>query len=276
MTNSAALLLASALLAITGGTASPCRAAQAAANDNNGTAAPQQTAPAQTAAPAVSSRAARATKAAPLPAGTAPRRTNSVMALLQLIGTQIAVLDRAYEGFARVRVEQEARITGLQNDLSRAQTTTALDETRAVRLVADIGQAQQQIAQAFVRARAEAVGALSPEQRAKLAVLQAENPIVTDDKYRHLLLLPLDALFQVRVDADTVKRLAEARREGRSLPDFRVGVGISNYGYGFGVGYGGLWFGADHYHMWRRYHQRSGGGLTGPVRGNVRFGGPRR
>jgi hypothetical protein len=52
-------------------------------------------------------------------------------------------------------------------------------------------------------------------------------------------------------------------------------VGISNYGYGFGVGYGGLWFGADNYRLWHRYYQR-GGGLTGPVRGNVRFGGPRR
>ena len=187
------------------------------------------------------------------PTMSRPQRTNSIIALLLLDGAQIDRLDRAYDDYARTRLEREADIARLSEDLKRVQAPTAPpDEKRAARLVRDMGEAQQKILDAFVRARSEALRALTPEQRAQLEVIQAENKLVTDDKYRQLLLLPLDALLQVRVDLDTVNRLLAARRGRRSDdPRFRASVGYGSYGHGFG--YGG--FGYDYWRLRHRHFQ---------------------
>ena len=98
--------------------------------------------------------------------------------------------------------------------------------------------AEKTIADAFLKARGEALKALSPEQRAQLDQLRAERRPVTEDKYRQLLLLPLDEIWQVPIDPETARALLDAgafaARSPRQYPYLGAGFGFTSYGYGYG------------------------------------------
>ena len=195
--------------------------------------------------------AATAAERAPA-AAPSPRRTNSIIAILLLDGTQIERLNRAYDAFARTRLEQEAAVAARQDALKAAQAPATFDERKAARILGEIKNAEQKIAEAFLRARAEALAALTPEQRAALEQARAQNRVVTDDKYRRLLLVDLEGMWHTPLDPDTARALVARGRERNYYGDAYLGYFGHGYGYGYGYGFG--W-----HHRFPRV--RPGGGL---------------
>ena len=72
-----------------------------------------------------------------LRAQNAPR-TESLPRLLGLDARQVERLDRLYDGFARTRLREEARIMEWQDELKLAQSPTSFDEREAIRLMRGI------------------------------------------------------------------------------------------------------------------------------------------
>lgn len=199
----------------------------------------------------------------PLYAQTAPSQeppvAASVATQLGLSRRQIERLNTIYDKFAIIRLEQESRIADWQAQLKQAQAIDSFDERQTDRLTRDIAGAEQKITSAFVKARADALKTLMPEQRADLETLAAQRKTVRDDAYRQLLLLTVEDFWRVPVDAETVRRLSELRSYtvpraydyrstgyvgglGRSYGSMGGYYGYSVYGarpYGYGTyGYG--------------------------------------
>lgn len=194
---------------------------------------------------------------APLAASPSPS-AESVRDLLALGTGQVERLNRTYEAFARTRLEQEARIAAWQDEMKRVQSPLTFDEKRAARLVRDVSGAEQKIADAFVKTRAEALRILTPDQRVVLESLLVERRAVTPDKYRQILLLGISEIWQVPVDGETARALltapAYAARSPQTyryytaaysyygMPPYGLdshafgSYSFSSYGYSFGGG----------------------------------------
>lgn len=219
-----------------------------------------------------------------LAAGAALRAQNnmetadSVIKLLALNSKQSERLDRLYDNFARTRLEQEAKLAAWQDEFKQTQSQIQPDERNAARLTRDIKGAEARIATAFLQARAEGLKVLTPEQRIKIETLDPKA--ARDDKYRQLLLLKVDDIWQVTVDADTARRLLNATAYAARSPNryryFGAPYDFSTYGYGLGGHhfYGGHNHAINHdhhhdSHPWHAHHDHHGPGTPHTGRGHV-------
>jgi hypothetical protein len=169
--------------------------------------------------------------------------------LLRLDATRIAKLDRAYETYARARLEQEARIADWQEELRTAQAAATFDERKASQLSGSISGAENKIATAYLKARGEALNALTSQQLIELEKLEAANQRVRDDKYRFLLLSQVEDLWRTPLDPETGQALLSANssvaapvqqnyyRNYYAVPPVYnspvYGYGWNSYGYGY-------------------------------------------
>jgi hypothetical protein len=180
-----------------------------------------------------------------------------VTTLLRLDGARIEKLDRAYETYARARLEQEARIAAWQEDLRRAQAATTFDERKAAQLSGSVSGAENKIATAYLKARGEALNALTSSQRIELEKIAVANRQVRDDKYRFLLLSEVEDLWRTPIDPETGQALLSASaRAGASTtsqrnyyqnyypappifnsPIYSYGWNSFDYGYGYDYGF---------------------------------------
>lgn len=172
---------------------------------------------------------------------TASINRESVVVLLGLSKKQIAALDQLYDRYARVRLEQEARISLGQDQLKKAQEQLPPDEAQVARLMRDIKDAEQRIAVAFVRARADALRSLLREHRAHLETLPANASLLRDDKYRQLLAAKAEEMWKTPVNTEVTRRLlVDQAYNARSPQPYRYysapyyfhSYGYRYYGYG--------------------------------------------
>ena len=125
----------------------------------------------------------------------------SITAHLQMQPGQIGQLNRLYDDYASQRLKHEASIAQWQNQLRQAQASTPFDQNRATRLLREINEAQQKVAQDFLAARSKALKVLTPVQRSQLESLSTDARIrVLGDRYYQLLLMPVDGLWQLPLD----------------------------------------------------------------------------
>lgn len=134
----------------------------------------------------------------------------SVTTLLKLDSARIAQLDRAYTSYARARLTQEAQISEWQEELRTAQGATSFDERKATQLSGNISGSENKIATAYLKARGEALNALTSQQRIDLEKLEFANRQVRDDKYRFLLLSQVEDLWRTPLDPETGRALLSA------------------------------------------------------------------
>jgi hypothetical protein len=192
--------------------------------------------------------------------------SNSLPAKLGLDARQTTRLDALYDNYARRRMEQEARIVGWQQELRQAQSPTNFNERKASELLRSITGAQENIRNTFLRARGEALKALTTAQRARLQAMTMEVRASTtqsqdsgllplrNDQYNQLLLMPLEHLLQTPIDVQTGRRLLAERANGHEshssygYDDYnpfgvygRYGRGRSSIGISIGGGFGGYW-----------------------------------
>lgn len=202
--------------------------------------------------------------------------SNSLPARLGLDARQTERLDSLYDSFALRRMEQEARIVGWQSALQQAQSPTKFDQGKASGLLKSIAGAQENIRDAFLRARGEALEVLTAPQRAGLQavvvslrstpqLIESGALEVRDDQYRQLLLLPVENLLQTPIDTQAGRRLLAEQADGRN--GYGVYGGYSPYGYSpFGLygGYGrpgigiGIGIGSGFGGYWGRRHRFGG------------------
>lgn len=176
--------------------------------------------------------------------------TESITTLLNLAASRIAQLDRAYTTYARARLVQEAQIAQWQDELRTAQGATTFDERKATQLAGSVSGSENKIATAYLKARGEALAALTLAQRTQLEKIEAENRPIRDDKYRFLLLSQVEDLWRVPIDAETSQALVSAAGAPKSAPVqqnyyyntqpaynyplYSYGFGGNDYSYGFG------------------------------------------
>ncbi|MBC8101144.1 MAG: hypothetical protein H7Z41_00970 [Cytophagales bacterium] len=158
---------------------------------------------------------------------TAPHRLESaedslpsITTLLRLTNPQTGHLDRAYDGYARIRLEQEARIAEWEEELKTAQAVTTFNERRAGELARDISGSDQKVSDAYLKARGAALTALTSDQRRRLEELQSRRVApgegafapdsVRDDKYAFLLLSQVEDIWRTPVDTETAQALLAA------------------------------------------------------------------
>lgn len=218
--------------------------------------------PNPTAAPNIPTKnEARATDSRP----NLSRPNVSLAAFLQLQNHQIARLDRIYDDTAAKRSRGQNDLAQLKSQLQIAQSPTAFDERRALRLSREINQTQQKISADFLMARSKSLKILEAVQRAQLESLSTDTRFgVRDDRYSQLLLLPVDKIDSLSAMNET--RFQNARSSpnyGRNREEYRDrkrNNGTATYGVYGGYGYGGPQYGV-----------RAGYG-RGPVGVNIGIG----
>lgn len=136
---------------------------------------------------------------------------DSVVSLLKLDGPQVAAMDRIHREFAEIRRRQETRIADWREELGTAEARTPPDEGRALRLVREIAAAEQQIADAYVRARGAAWRVLSLQQEDELDALRADEIALRRDRYRDLLLLSVEDVWHGPVTDGARRAPADSR-----------------------------------------------------------------
>ncbi len=161
----------------------------------------------------------------------------SVVTLLGLDERQVDRLDRLYDDYARNRLTQQEIIGQKGQDLVAAQSPASFDERRAGRLVKDIGGAEQKVAEAFLKSQAAALRLLTAGQRSRIEGLRAAPQGVRGDKYRELLLLRVQDLWQAPVETETTRRLLESGALQSGHP-----AGYGPPGYFLRSGYDPLYF----------------------------------
>jgi hypothetical protein len=119
-------------------------------------------------------------------------------------------MDRAYSTYARARLTQEAQILDWQDELRTAQAATSFDERKATQLAGNVSGAENKIATAYLKARGEALAALTPAQRTQLEKIATENRPIRDDKYRFLLLSQVEDLWRSPIDPEVGQALVSA------------------------------------------------------------------
>lgn len=197
-------------------------------------------------------QSAPAPTAAETPTAPAARPVESVVSLLMLTPQEIGLLDRIYDKYAGIRLEQEAKITLWQEELKRVESQMPPDGKKQAKLVGNIKGAEQRIAVVFTKARADALKQLMPTHHAHLMTVPTAPNTVRDDKYRQLLLMPATELWQTSIDAATARRLLDERAYAAASPRYRYYSGPSYFNsYGFGH------YGGSSYPFFRPGHGRS-------------------
>jgi uncharacterized membrane protein YgcG/Spy/CpxP family protein refolding chaperone len=141
------------------------------------------------------------------PVTTAEEEAKSLTALLRLSTTQITQLDRSYQTYARARVQQEAQIANWQEDLRDSQAIATFDERKSSQLAGNISGAENKIANAYIKARGEALNVLTQQQKFDLGKIHDGTQPVVDDKYRFLLLSEVEELWRTPIDSETGQAL---------------------------------------------------------------------
>ena len=140
---------------------------------------------------------------------TAATSSASVSMLLALDWKQIEGLDRLYDDYLRTRLEQERKMADWQDRPQRIKAWTTPDEREIGTLENNIKNAEQKIADAFLKARADALKALTPEQRAELEAIRAGSKAVRDDRYRRLLALNVEDIWKYPAVAPATRPLPD-------------------------------------------------------------------
>lgn len=171
----------------------------------------------------------------------------SAAMLLALDDRQMDRLDRIYESFARARLEQEAKLAGWQDRLKHIQDWTVPDERGSARLVREIKKGEERIAQAFLRARSDALRVLTGGQRAELDALRSGARPVREDRYYQLLFLTVEDFWKTPVDDEAVRALLDAKAYAARAPRSYPYYGYPAYTYRpYGYGFASLHFGSHH------------------------------
>lgn len=190
-------------------------------------------------------------------AASTAQPVESVITLLMLSPQEIGKLDRIYDKYAGLRLEQEAKIAIWQDELKQAQSKMPPDGRKQAKIVGNIKGAEQRIAVVFTKARADALKQLMPAHHDHLMTVPPDPNNVRDDKYRQLLLMPPTDLWQTSVDAATARKLLDARAYAAASPRYRYysspfyfgSFGYGHYGRGstpffsphWGTVWGGHW-----------------------------------
>jgi hypothetical protein len=165
-----------------------------------------------------------------------PQASDPLPRLLALDSRQTARLDRLYDAYARVRLEQEAKMAGWHDELRQARAQTPPDERKAARLERDIKQAEQKIARAFLKSRKDALKVLEPIQRAWMQWLWNHHQVGPHDRYCDLLAGTAEDMWLMPVDADTARRLltpdAFTARSPAQYRYYSAPYSFHSYGYG--------------------------------------------
>jgi hypothetical protein len=158
----------------------------------------------------------------------------SIVTMLSADDKQVERLDGLYEKFARTRLEQEAKMAAWHD--TRKQAQAAGNARAADQAERDIKKAEQKIADAFQKSRADALKALTPEQRGQLETLSSSPKAALNDRHRQLLALKPGDLWQVPVEDATARRLLDSRAyAARSPGEYRyyaAPYSFRSYGYG--------------------------------------------
>jgi hypothetical protein len=168
---------------------------------------------------------------------------------LSLHNGQMERLGRIYDEYAKERIKQEKKLDEWQSQLKIAQEPATFNEGKASRLMRDINQAQQKVANSFLKARSKALGVLDDTQRIQLHALASDPKIkVRTDMYFQLLLLAPVDFWRLPIESNSEQRLLSERdyNERKKRNDAIGTYGVyAGYGWGrpdYGI-YGG--FGRD-------------------------------
>jgi hypothetical protein len=187
----------------------------------------------------------------------------SITAHLQMPAEQIYQLNRLYDDYVARRMKHEANLAQWQNQLRHSPAY--YEHGQVARLERNIYEVRQKVSRDFLSTREKALKVLTPVQRAQLEALSRDARIrVRGDRYHQLLLLPVEQLWQVRLDNGFESPIyPEHRYDGRHPRDY----GHGNYGV-----YGGYSYGHPQYGVYGSYGQSSVGVHAGIGRGGPSFG----
>jgi Spy/CpxP family protein refolding chaperone len=192
----------------------------------------------------------------------------SITTHLQMQLGQIEQLNRLYDGYTARRLKQEAGLMKLQNQMQQAQAPTTFDQNKATRLLREINEAQQKVASDLLATRANAIKILTPVQRLQLESLATDARIrVPGDRYYQLLLMPVEALWQVPLDNGW--QPGQPQSHADQYPGNRRTRDNGSGSYGV---YGGYSYGYPDYGVYGNYGQGGVGVQVGIGRGGPSIG----